>query len=113
MPVYDIRCDQCADTQIDTWETKSTNPLRSCPCGGTFQRMTLSSGYGKAPGVISDECDIVVRHGICNEDGSPRRYRFKSEMRAEKGDGDSRITLSTSPQTGEAIQVNTLAAGSE
>lgn len=83
MPVYDIRCDQCDDTQLDTWETKSTNPLRVCPCGGIFQRMTLSSGYGKAPGVLSDECDVTVRHGICNEDGSPRRYGFKSEMRAE------------------------------
>lgn len=48
------------------------------------------SGYtaGKAPAVHGDECDITIEHGPCNPDGSPRRYRSKSELRAvEKATG--------------------------
>lgn len=97
MPFYDRRCNLCGHTQIDVYEPVGA-PNKPCPakthvefepdcnvqhadypCGGTMERAWLSS----APGVIGDECDVVVRHGICNEDGSPRRYRFKSEMRAE------------------------------
>ena len=35
--------------------------------------------------VIPDEIPggMEIRHGICNEDGSPRRYYSKSEMAAE------------------------------
>lgn len=34
----------------------------------------------QANSVIGDECDILVKHGLCNADGSPKRYRSKSEM---------------------------------
>ena len=35
--------------------------------------------------VIGDDIPggLEIRHGICNEDGSPRKYYSKSEMRAE------------------------------
>lgn len=33
--------------------------------------------------VIGDECDVWIRHGICNEDGSPRHYTSKEAMRKE------------------------------
>ena len=33
--------------------------------------------------VISDECDVWVKNGLCNEDGTPRRYTHKSEMALE------------------------------
>lgn len=32
-------------------------------------------------GVHGDECDIMIRHGICNPDGSPKRYRSKSAIK--------------------------------
>ncbi len=32
--------------------------------------------------VVSDECDVLVRNGICNEDGSPKRYTSKADMAA-------------------------------
>ena len=34
-----------------------------------------------APYVIGDECDVYIKHGICNSDGTPKRYRSKSEIR--------------------------------
>lgn len=38
-----------------------------------------------ANGVIPDDIPggIEIRHGICNEDGTPRRYYSRSEMAAE------------------------------
>lgn len=32
---------------------------------------------------VGDECDVWVRHGICNEDGTPRHYTSKEAMRKE------------------------------
>lgn len=37
---------------------------------------------GLAHGVVGDEIDIWVRHGLCNPDGSPRRFRSRKEMAA-------------------------------
>lgn len=54
----------------------------ACPaCGGQTEEI----GYhaGQAPSVISDEIDIEVRHGLCNPDGSPRRYTSMTELRRE------------------------------
>lgn len=41
--------------------------------------------HNQAPGVFADSIPggIMIRHGICNEDGSPRRYDSKTEIRAE------------------------------
>ncbi len=99
MPIYDKRCNVCGHTVLDTYESVHA-PKISCPqrtpfefyndedghpiegsiaCEGTLERVWL----GHASNVIGDECDVWVRHGICNEDGTPRHYRFKSEMRAE------------------------------
>lgn len=44
--------------------------------------MTEMSSMGNpAHTVIGDFCDVTVEHGICNPDGTPRRYLSKSEMR--------------------------------
>lgn len=47
------------------------------PCHNTAKGETSSSA-----GVIGDDIPggIEINHGICNEDGSPRRYYSKSEM---------------------------------
>ena len=39
----------------------------------------------QANSVIGDDIPggIAIRHGLCNEDGTPRKYYSKSEMRRE------------------------------
>ncbi len=84
MPMYDYQCQVCGYTQTDVLTTIADR-VRPCPqCvvvdhPGPMQRVWLT----KAAGVISDECDVWVKHGICNEDGTPRRYTSKAEMRRE------------------------------
>lgn len=31
--------------------------------------------------IAGDECDVIIRHGACWPDGTPRRYRSKSEIK--------------------------------
>jgi len=50
--------------------------------------MVPEHGPRPTAAVHGDEIDIEIRHGICNEDGSPKRYRSKSDIRraaAERG----------------------------
>jgi hypothetical protein len=54
----------------------------SCPaCGGAQQRLE-PLGEQKAPTVIGDEIDVTIPHGLCYDDGTPRRFRSRSELKA-------------------------------
>lgn len=39
--------------------------------------------FGQAPGVIADDIPggVLMHHGICNEDGTPKRYYSKTDIR--------------------------------
>jgi hypothetical protein len=52
-----------------------------CTCGGPMLRGFTQ----RASAVIADDIPggMWVRHGLCNEDGSPRKYYSKTEMRQE------------------------------
>lgn len=80
IPLYDYKCDDCAEIEFDVWHAipKDTDPLRFCKaCGATMHRAMLS----RTSNVIGDECDVWIKNGICNEDGSPRHYTSKAEMK--------------------------------
>lgn len=79
MPMFDLQCDTCATVEKDVYQrTLAESVERPCACGGIMQKAWL-----KAPGVIGDECDIQAKHGICNPDGTPRRFTSKQEMARE------------------------------
>ena len=80
MPMYDRKCSSCGDEHIDCWEPITFSAAPCIVCGGQTERLWL---HNKVSGVISDECDVWAKNGICNPDGTPRHYRFKSEMKAE------------------------------
>lgn len=85
MPMFDLLCDQCGGQHIDVLQALNTPPA-VCPaiiggmkCTGLLQHAWLS----KPPAAVGDECDVTVRHGLCNPDGTPRRYTSKSDMARE------------------------------
>jgi hypothetical protein len=80
--MYDRQCTDCGLIVEDCFEAIQTEnpPCTADACQGTLVRAWIG-GHGSK--VISDECDVWVKHGICNLDGTPKHYRFKSEMRAE------------------------------
>ena len=76
MPFYDLICENDHE-QIDIYLRIGERP--PCPtCGLETQTLWRTSSN-----VVGDECDVWIRHGICNEDGSPRRYTSKAEMTKE------------------------------
>lgn len=83
MPIYNRRCDKCEEVLLDLYEKINFEGPVPCPkCGDPMRRAILS---GRMSNVIPDEIPggIEIRHGLCNEDGSPRRYYSKSEIAAE------------------------------
>lgn len=77
MPNYDRKCGQCGLITIDCYEPVN-HPDPSCECGGVVTRVWLP---GKANAVIGDEIDVEIKHGLCNPDGTPRRFRSRKELR--------------------------------
>ncbi len=63
------------------WTHEATPPCRTC--GGALEEF-----YGqnrKGPCIIGDEIDVTITNGVCHPDGTPRRFRSRSELRlAEK-----------------------------
>lgn len=52
-------------------------------CGKTADHYVPSIGL--APGIVPDDLPggYAVHHGLCNADGSPRKFYSKTEIRAE------------------------------
>lgn len=90
MPMYDYQCQHCGGWDMDVFEPVVV-PERLClyesispfwndpPCPGVMRRAWLA----KAPSVSGDACDVTIRHGLCNSDGTPRRYTSKAEIQRE------------------------------
>ena len=74
MPFYDYQCRDCHYEAIDVMAKMDERelPCPVCPYG-TMERLW------RLGAAIGDECDEVIEHGLCNFDGTPRRYRSKSE----------------------------------
>lgn len=71
-------CDKCKiHAKKLLWDT---DPVPVCgDCGGEMEGF-----YGqdsKGPAVIGDEMDLMVPHGVCHPDGTPRRFTSKSDLR--------------------------------
>ena len=76
MPMYDRQCPRCGVMILDCLEP-ITSPLVVCvKCSVATERVWLSH----PPAVAGDECDITIRHGLVNEDGSPRHFTSKAEI---------------------------------
>ena len=78
MPFYDRRCVVCLNELIDCWEPM-TVPAVDCPrCGQKTERVMLPTRRA----AIGDDIPggVLIFNGLCNEDGSPRRYYSKTEI---------------------------------
>ena len=79
--VYKVRtfaCPSCGDKiRLLRWDY---DPVPQCPsCSSPMTSETFSAG--QAPAVHGDEMDEVIEHGVCHDDGTPRRFTSKAELR--------------------------------
>jgi hypothetical protein len=81
MPIYDRVCED-GHLVLDLYEKINTEDPICKECGKVLKRALLP---GRTANVIPDEIPggIEIRHGLCNPDGSPKRYYSKSEIAAE------------------------------
>ena len=81
MPMYDRQCNRCGVESLDHYEPIETESP-ACSCGGRLERFWSGTYF---PSVIDDSIPggLEIRHGLCNEDGTPRKYYSHSEIRAE------------------------------
>lgn len=96
MPNYDLVC-EAGHEQHDVWLRVGERP--PCPtCGGATSTLWAASAS-----VAGDDIPggMWISHGICNEDGTPKKYYTKSDMaRAAKAKGLANIvTHVTAPGT--------------
>lgn len=78
---YDQKCLSCS-WAAETWAEPHENP--SCPdCGAATDRDWGASRQAHGVKQDSIEGGVWIRHGICNPDGSPRKYYSHTEMKME------------------------------
>lgn len=78
---FRFACPCRPDETFTALQWDSDAPPR-CPFCRANERVGRVEGRASASAaVIGDECDVVIRHGICNPDGTPKRYTSKSDMR--------------------------------
>lgn len=85
MPIYSYECEPCKSGEFERASTIAARHEQLCDKCGRVLIKLIRMGT-----VVPDDIPggLLVKHGICNGDGSPRRYYSKSEIRkacAEKG----------------------------
>lgn len=81
MPMFDRKCPQCALVHLNRLEPAEMTAVVPCEgCGAPTERVWL---MGRANNIIGDECDVWVKHGLCNADGTPQHFTSKSAMALE------------------------------
>ena len=78
MPFYDLQCSVCKRIIIDKFESVNESRPNCEECAGVLERAWLP---GSQANVLGDEIDITIKHGVCNDDGSPRRFRSREELK--------------------------------
>lgn len=99
MPMYDRQCEN-GHQKLNCWESMSAaDPV--CDCGETLKRVLLPA---RANNILPDDIPggVWIFNGLCNPDGSPRKYYSRSEIhRAEQEKGLTNIVEHRAdPRTG-------------
>lgn len=77
--MIDIQCVFCGNVVIDHLERDDDKYVPPClKCGSNMDRVFLPTNRGQ---ILGDECDILIKHGLCLPDGSPQRFRSKEALR--------------------------------
>lgn len=79
MPMYDRTCPE-KHIMLDCWERiNHMEPVLCQECGQPTER----TWFQHPAAVIADDIvgGVWIRHGICNPDGTPKKYWTKSDIR--------------------------------
>jgi hypothetical protein len=79
--MIDLKCPKCDRIQLDQLERDEDRSRPVC-CEQPMERVFLPTNRGQ---VIGDDIPggLEIKNGLCNADGTPRRYYSKSEIARE------------------------------
>lgn len=104
MKMLDLQCAACAKQRLDVL-VRDDGVIQPCECGGTMGRIYLPTNR---PTVLQDtiEGGLLITNGLCNPDGSPKRYYSRSEIRkaAEKAGMTNYVTHVPAPGTDKSTK---------
>lgn len=101
MQMMDAQCVKCSLLRED-FLVRGSGAIEPCvACGGTMERIVKQ---GVAASVRPDEIPggVLIKHGICNVDGTPKRYdRWSDVRKAAKDAGyENFVQHTTDPKSG-------------
>ena len=81
--LIDIRCSKCG--QVDEDRYVDVDELDPHQCGGYWERVPWTSRMGRAASAHQDSIEggMEIHNGLCNSDGSPKKYYSKREIAFE------------------------------
>ena len=79
LKVRRYECTACGSTKEELKWNYETPP----DCHGAMVETSRVARFGQASNVIGDDIPggLLIEHGICNADGTPRRFYSKKEIR--------------------------------
>lgn len=80
MPVYDLECTSCSKQFLDLSHSIHVGHPACDECGAATQNLWTGNRC-----VVPDDIPggVEIKNGLCNEDGSPRRYYSHSDINKE------------------------------
>ena len=79
LKVRHYECAECGKTEDALRWNYEAPPA----CHGPMREVAKVASFGRAANVIQDSIPggLMIEHGICNADGTPRRFDSKKEIR--------------------------------
>lgn len=100
MQMMDAQCVVCGKLRED-FLVRGDGAIAPCECGGAMERIVK---HGVANAVRPDEIPggVWMKHGICNPDGTPKRYDRWSDVRkaAKEAGYENHVMHLTDPKSG-------------
>lgn len=80
MKMLDAQCGACGALRLD-FLVRDDGVIAPCACGGVLERVVLPNTMNGA--VHGDDIPggLLIKHGLCNPDGTPKRYDTHSSIR--------------------------------
>lgn len=80
MPIYDFKCPSCGAVRLDIYLPRASEPNPVCACHAEMQRTHIAGQ--KAHAVVADSIPggIYIKHGLCHDDGTPRRFDSHTDI---------------------------------
>jgi hypothetical protein len=79
---WPVKCVTCLfNGKVLDWDYNL--PTLECPTCKTRSAVLVMETRGESAGIATDEIPggIEIKHGLCNPDGTPRRYYSKTEIK--------------------------------